>query len=387
MKRISILPFIPIALTLIHVSANGDVWTRHTIDDSSRGADGVRLGDVNHDGLLDIVTPWEEGGTVRITFHPGVERVEEPWPSVTVGNVGSPEDAVFVDVNGDGQLDVVTSCEGKTRGVYVHWAPSNRADLIRPDAWKTEEFPGLKNKMQFMFALPMDVNQDGREDIVLGGKNAGAELGWMEAPENPTDLGTWNWRTLRPLGWVMSIQKDLTFPGTPSLFVSDRKGQDRGVYRLTATEIEWRRGTIGGADNEVMFIDARHKKAIAWATKDDGVFVKFAGRQSEEIHLPLDEISGSGKGIAVGDINGDRLLDVVVTCENAENKLGVFAFLQPLNRREEASRWTRVDIGGMTGTKFDRIELIDLDQDGDLDVLTCEEREGLGVIWYENSHE
>ena len=35
----------------------------------------------------------------------------------------------------------------------------------------------------------------------------------------------------------------------------------------------------------------------------------------------------------------------------------------------------------------DRIELLDLDGDGDLDVLTCEERQnknGLGVIWYEN---
>jgi hypothetical protein len=30
------------------------------------------------------------------------------------------------------------------------------------------------------------------------------------------------------------------------------------------------------------------------------------------------------------------------------------------------------------------MELVDLDGDGDLDVLTCEERAGLGVIWYEN---
>ena len=28
--------------------------------------------------------------------------------------------------------------------------------------------------------------------------------------------------------------------------------------------------------------------------------------------------------------------------------------------------------------------MIDLDGDNDLDVLTCEERHNLGVIWYEN---
>ena len=44
-----------------------------------------------------------------------------------------------------------------------------------------------------------------------------------------------------------------------------------------------------------------------------------------------------------------------------------------------------MDISGtIEGVKFDRIETIDLDGDGDLDVLTCEERDNLGVIWYEN---
>ena len=32
------------------------------------------------------------------------------------------------------------------------------------------------------------------------------------------------------------------------------------------------------------------------------------------------------------------------------------------------------------------IDVLDLDMDGDLDVMTCEERENLGVVWYENPH-
>jgi len=31
-------------------------WKRHTIDNSSQGADGVKLGDFNGDGLMDVVT-------------------------------------------------------------------------------------------------------------------------------------------------------------------------------------------------------------------------------------------------------------------------------------------------------------------------------------------
>ncbi|MCA9051673.1 MAG: hypothetical protein KDA89_23205, partial [Planctomycetaceae bacterium] len=37
-------------------------WHRHTIDQSSQGADGVRFGDVDGDGRLDLATGWEEGG-------------------------------------------------------------------------------------------------------------------------------------------------------------------------------------------------------------------------------------------------------------------------------------------------------------------------------------
>ena len=58
------------------------------------------------------------------------------------------------------------------------------------------------------------------------------------------------------------------------------------------------------------------------------------------------------------------------------------------NGEPENPTWQPHPISGKEkGIKYDRIELLDLDGDGDLDLLTCEEREGgggLGVIWYEN---
>ena len=30
------------------------------------------------------------------------------------------------------------------------------------------------------------------------------------------------------------------------------------------------------------------------------------------------------------------------------------------------------------------VQLFDIDRDGDLEVITCEERDNLGLIWYEN---
>jgi hypothetical protein len=53
------------------VDAERAAWQRHVIDDASRGADGIRLADVNGDGLPDIAAGWEEGGTVRAYLNPG----------------------------------------------------------------------------------------------------------------------------------------------------------------------------------------------------------------------------------------------------------------------------------------------------------------------------
>src|SRR5678815_5317811 len=60
-------------------------WTRHTIDSSSLGADGVRA----------------------------------------------------VDANGDGDLDIVSSAEGSSRRIQVHWAPPAGA-YTRESDWRTE---------------------------------------------------------------------------------------------------------------------------------------------------------------------------------------------------------------------------------------------------------
>jgi len=88
----------------------------------------------------------------------------------------------------------------------------------------------------------------------------------------------------------------------------------------------------------------------------------------------------------VGDINKDSRQDIVLDCSDADGeKSGVIW----MSYEGEFSdwKWRFHEISEPKGVKYDRIELIDLD--GDLDLLTCEERQGgvgtgLGVIWYEN---
>lgn len=77
-------------------------WKRHAIDDSSQGADGTRFADINGDGLPDITTP-------------------------------------FVDPDGDGFIDLVSNCEGKTKAIFVHWSPKDKNRLLDTTARETQE--------------------------------------------------------------------------------------------------------------------------------------------------------------------------------------------------------------------------------------------------------
>ena len=150
-SRLSLVVFLTLVRAITGAASSESAWPRHVIDGSSRGADGIRLADVNADGLPDITTGWEEGGAVRVYVNPGPARAKETWPAVTVGHVGNVEDAVFVDLDGDGAVDVISSCEGKTRRMFVHWAPREPGRYLDEAAWRTEPLPASAGIMRWMF--------------------------------------------------------------------------------------------------------------------------------------------------------------------------------------------------------------------------------------------
>jgi len=385
---------------------NAQPWKRHTIDASSRGADGVRLADANGDGLTDIVTGWEEGGVVRVYLHPGYQQSRGgKWPQVTVGKVKSAEDAVLVDLDNDGAVDVVSCCEGRTKTVYVHWAPESKTQYLQPDLWKTAAIPVTRGARQWMYAVPLQIDGRNGVDLVVGSKGAGGVVGGLQAPADARDLSAWKFHPLYKAGWVMSIEAhDINGDGNVDLVVSDRKGATRGVLWLENpgpaaiadnAAKKWPVHRIGGAGQEVMFLDCvdlngDHKLDIAVAVKPTSVQLYTQGKDprghwnTQTIVLPADGI-GRAKAVRVGDIDGDGQFDLVFSCEGAKAPLSGCFWLKRLPASTAAgAAWQRREIAGPLGLKYDHMKLLDMDNDGDLDVLTCEERDQLGVFWYEN---
>ena len=84
-----------------------------------------------------------------------------------------------------------------------------------------------------MYALPMDMNDDGRIDVVVGAKNKNAMVGWLENPPETRDASAWKLHKLAPASWIMSLESiDMNHDGHMDILYSDRRGTEPGIYWL-----------------------------------------------------------------------------------------------------------------------------------------------------------
>ena len=383
-------------------------WPRHVIDESSKGADGVKLADVNNDGLMDIATGWEEGGITRAYINPGYDKAKQKWPAVTAGITPGVEDAVFIDLDNDGAVDVVTSCEGKKRSLNIHWAP--KQNYLDSQAWKTNIIGDSAQKTAWMFCTPLQVDKINGIDLVAASKGSDGTIGWYESPKDPRKTADYKWHEISKAGWIMSlIATDMDNDGDADILTTDRKGDMRGVRWLEnpgpgqKQTQKWKNHFVGAKDSEVMFMkvtdfDNDNLDDIIVAAKkgkDTKRILYFrrldkTGFRWKENSFAFTHNTGTAKDVAIGDLDHDGNDDIVFSCENANNPKSGLIWIK---QNTATSKWNSYEISGPQGIKYDRIELLDIDGDSDLDVLTCEERDkntkgqkgGMGVFWYENT--
>ena len=400
---------------------SGEPWALHVVDNSVKGPDGTKLADFNRDGLPDIVTGWESAGITRLYLHPGIDKVKELWPAVTVGKTTKAEDALPVDLDGDGAIDIVSSCELKQLSLFVHWGPKDPKLLLDPKAWKQERFTALEGKTAWMYAEPIRLTSGGPPDLVVGGKgiekNGPSTLGLLLAPKERRDVAKYTYKPLATITWVMSIEvRDMDGDRDADILYSDKHGTTAGVWWLEnpgptadARTSEWKNHRLtpvnyescsflrsadvdqDGLDDIVVLADLPSKLFKTLLEKRRITILRrrdATGLAWEPIELAVPPLTGQPKGVGVTDIDGDGRQDLAITSTGADGEqIGAYWLQQPESLK--SAIWKVHNIAGPIGIKYDHANLVDLDQDGDLDLLSTEENEagtGLGVIWYENPH-
>lgn len=191
----------------------GQTWSFNELSALTGGA-GIFLGDINRNGLLDIATPtaWLR--------NPGA-LLGSPWTRFPIEQTTHGDECLLVDLNRDGRLDLVT-CDAHTRGP-VHWF-EQPADATSP-AWTRRT---IDANMASHHPEAADFNNDGRPDLLLA-----VELGevavYLNLPGSPPIFER---TTVALSGGHNARIGDCNGDGRPDVFACDYLGNPPATVYL-----------------------------------------------------------------------------------------------------------------------------------------------------------
>ncbi len=346
---------------------SASTWTKTVIDNG--GSHNIRIGDIDNDGDIDIFgANWNDAApdTANINWWqnqaintPGEPEEEQPWSRIQAGTL--PERGLFVrsaDIDGDGDKDLASG----------GWWWQNSGSLS--GTWTRKEIGQPLNNVLLLF----DIDNDGDIDA-FGSQGVGAavnnNLAWAENDGSGNFIVRTN---------IESVGTG-DFPQGVSLLVSGEDRQiilswhngGGGLYKVSLpqnlTADTWSNTLLttstqsedisqGDIDNDG---DMDILLGTKWLRNDAGVWTEFT----------LGTISDLGSGTPdrndLADINGDGRLDAVLA---QENDTEIMWFEAP---EDPTLPWTRHIIADVSGQGFS-MDVTDIDNDGDNDVIIGEHR-------------
>ncbi len=392
-------------------------WREHLIDDPIEsgipfsGSDGLVVGDIDNDGFEDIVSVHESDSTYdSATFDDGFDppaaghvriafgtRDPGKWINITLAEgaeVGAPEDAVLVDINRDGYLDIFVAAE-LAHLIYLE----NPGVNVRSSAWERLILPQSLNRGSYIRVFSADFNSDGIPEIIAPNKGAQRPSPADYAHSTPVELFALYGDPLDGDSWQREIlgrysipqnseTVDLDGDGDQDIVVGAR-GENRILWFENTGELEFVEHAIGinggtmqgfnleyadlSGDGRLDIIGAGRPPGLMWIEQPAALGDAWNGFQigtflpDSVTGMELADIDGDGDAdvIAGSYSRGDRMGDdSTMDIGSALGRIGWFE-----NPGDAKTEWMRHDISRRKRGMFDKFIARDLDNDGDMDFI------------------
>jgi FG-GAP-like repeat len=366
-------------------SEPGGSWSGHVAVENFERGHTLRAADMDNDGDLDLVLAhMHTAATHEVLVLENVDGRATRWLKHVIDTTGL-HNGVVADIDNDSDMDIFGANWVGNPPVRL-WVnrldpnlgplPLDRWTPIRITRWAERTF-GLG------FA---DVNDDGVDDIIAGPSvylNPGADM-------------TADWERLSlPSGMHAFGAAQLTNEG-PLELLAQRSDDELELHALTRRGTEgwtWRSRHLGsvplashdlGAQGyRLAQLEAGGPPEIVLSS-GDGLYY-FAAPDARAATEPWRSVhvsaNPSDEGVAVGDIDGDGLLDLAAT--TGEGK-GVEWYRSP---GSGGGQWASHRVGEFSEAVYpDRIEIADLSGDGRPDLIVSEENgeaSGAETFWWE----
>jgi hypothetical protein len=321
-------------------------WTKHRFRDvgfSSNYIDSFSILplDVDADGLVDIVDVSWFAKKIAWWRNPGSTARSSPWREGVVNACCNIEFAVIADVDNDGQAREIVAQEN---GTAQSWYEA------RAGAW----IKHVISDRDYGHGIGVgDVNRDSRNDILT-------PRGWLEAPADPRAEGLWTFHA----DWE-SINRPAASEGPPAAAAVP---MELGFMHVVDVD--------GDGRNDV----------LAAAGHDYGVFWFQQGESGRWTRRVIDSAWSQGHASTLVDLDGNGRLDLVTgkrfmahngADPGEREPLGLYWYESrqvPSSGRRGGTgvEWIRhlISYGGQVGAGM-QIPVIDIDRDGDLDIVVA----------------
>ncbi|MCP3981610.1 MAG: hypothetical protein GY716_20110, partial [bacterium] len=286
---------------------NDGSWTGHVISSTFIGAHSAVAGDVDGDGLPEVVAT-EGGGSRVVAFSRGATP-QDPWTTSHVTTLGTTPRQVFLsDMDLDGDLDPLVASSA-----------TNRVSWFEFEFFTYTEHVLSNSATGARTVVAADLDDDGDMDVISGSE-LDDTVEWFENK---------------------SIHRSTVYA-------------DRKLIRNSITEaIQY---LVPGDFNGDGAVDVAgiwvHDAELHWhENPGDG-----SGIWNEHI---VADVSGSGGGLSAGDMDGDADLDLLVS-----GTTGNYLWFE--NDGADPPAFTERVLPTMGGKSI----AVDMDRDGDLDLVT-----------------